>query len=108
MLCSGHDGEGLNVKRDSFEAEGRKHWGGTFLLLMDAMSGFKVLCAVHCCPVLRPYCLNRQHSGGRGSTMLFSELEKPEHSGSDFFQHRNRYKAVWLGLRFSSILDICF
>lgn len=30
VLCSGHEGEGLNVRRHSFEAEGRKHWGGTF------------------------------------------------------------------------------
>lgn len=52
---------------------------------MDAVSGFKVFCAVHCYLVLRPYCLNRQHKGERGSTMLFSELEKPEHSESDFF-----------------------
>lgn len=29
MLCSGHEAEGLKVKRDSFEAEGRKHQGGT-------------------------------------------------------------------------------
>lgn len=30
MLCSGCEGEGLNVKRDSFEAEVGKHRGGTF------------------------------------------------------------------------------
>lgn len=58
--------------------------GRDILLLMDAVSGFKVICAVHCYLVLRPYCLNRQHNGKRGSTMLFSELEKPEHSGVIF------------------------
>lgn len=48
VLCSGCDGEGLNVKRGSFEAEGRKHWGGTFCYSWMLCLGLRsfVLCIV--------------------------------------------------------------
>lgn len=82
MLCSGHEGEGLNVKRGSFEAEGKKHRGGTFCYSWMLCLGLRSFVLYICYLVLRPYCLN---SGVRGSTMFFSELEKPEHNGSDFF-----------------------
>lgn len=91
------------MKRDTFEAEGR-----TFCYIWMLCLGFKVPCAIHCYPVLRPYSLNAQLSRTRGSTVLFLEVEKQEQSGSDFFQHRNRCKAVRLGLRFNSYLDLHF
>lgn len=77
-LC---EDEGLNMKRDTFEAEGRKHWGGTFCYTRTLCLGLSSFVLVHCYPVLRPYCLNRQHGRRRGSTMLFSEVENKNRVG---------------------------
>lgn len=71
---------------------------------MDAVPGIKVLCATCCYPVLRPCCLKRERSGRTGSTVLFSEVEKQEESGSDVCQYGSGCTAL-AGLGFSSSLE---
>lgn len=106
MLCVGLcEDEGLNAEKDPSEAGGRKLWGGTFCYMWTLGLGLMsfVLYTLLCYPKAIVLKYTAQWVGGR--TVLSSEVEKHEQSGS---VPRNRYRAARLGLRFSSKLGFCF